>query len=115
MPELSFNASASKILRKDGEGSRVDTLWDDKQYQSTLQVKIPLYSGGRRSIDVEKYKIDLMNLYHLLNKEKLQISKNILKDIQNISSSYNSIKYSNLAYNSSKKNYDLIQDKYAKG
>lgn len=115
LPTLSFALSASTVLDKDGEGSQSINSWDDDKYKATLNLKIPLYESGVKSINLQKYQLELKNLHNILNKIKLDINKDINKDMQNISSSYNSIKYSSIAYISAKKNYELIQDKYSKG
>lgn len=114
-PIISLNANINETLKRDGEGADFNRPWDDTQYQVGLNIKVPLYESGKKQIDIEKNKIELLNLQHRLKDEKSKIKKEIFQAIQNVSSSYNSIKFSKAAYKSAKKNYNLIQDKYSKG
>ena len=57
----------------------------------------------------------MISLQYALQNEKSKIQRDIFKTMQSISSSFDSIKFSNLAYKSAQKNYLLIQDKYSKG
>jgi len=114
-PMISLNANINETLKRDGEGADFNRPWDDTQYQVGLNIKVPLYESGKKQIDIEKNKIELLNLQHRLKDEKSKIKKEIFQAIQNVSSSYNSIKFSKAAYKSAKKNYNLIQDKYSKG
>ena len=114
-PTVSFSASVKEILDRDGVGANVNRSWDDSEYQVGINLSLPLYESGKKRILIEKNRRELINLQHTLQNEKSKIQKDIFQTMQNISASYNSIKFSKLAYRSAQKNYELIQDKYSKG
>jgi|GEM_PF-5268391 len=114
-PSVYLNANVNNTLNRQGKGSDTVNAWDDTTYQFGINVKIPLYESGKKNISIEKNRLELINLQYQLQNEKSKIQKNIFQTMQSISSSFDSIKFSSLAYKSAHKNYMLIQDKYAKG
>jgi len=114
-PSVYLNANINNTLNRRGKGADVVNAWDDTSYKFGIDIKIPLYESGKKNISIEKSRLELINLQHKLQNEKSQIQKNIFQTMQSISSSFDSIKFSNLAYKSAQQNYILIQDKYAKG
>jgi len=114
-PSVYLNANINNTVNRSGRGADVVNAWDDTSYKFGVDIKIPLYESGKKDISIEKSRLELINLQYTLQNEKSKIQRDIFQTMQSISSSYDSIKFSNLAYKSSQKNYMLIQDKYSKG
>ncbi|MDC0932314.1 TolC family protein [Arcobacteraceae bacterium] len=115
MPTVAFQGSATKILDRDGEGKDVSRAWDDKEYQATLNINIPLYEGGIKSTKIQKNKIELINLKLQYKHIKNLIVENIKKNFGSLKRSYEKIQFAKISEEASRKNFELIQDKYKNG
>lgn len=115
LPTIAFEGSAKKILDRYGEGSQTTRYWDDEEYQAVINLTLPLYEGGSKSINIEKNEIELVNLKLQYNNVKSLIEKNVEQDYDSLLKSYEKISYAKTSLEFSKKNYDLIQDKYKNG
>lgn len=115
MPTIAFEASARKILDRNGAGANFARPWDDEEYQAVLNINFPLYEGGLKSNKIEKNKIELINLKLQYDNIKNLIIENVSKNYESLNSSYEKIKYAIKSEESSKKNFELIEDKYKKG
>ncbi len=114
-PSVYLNANINNTVNRSGKGADVVNAWNDTSYKFGIDIKIPLYESGKKNISIEKSRLELISLQYALQNEKSKIQRDIFKTMQSISSSFDSIKFSNLAYKSAQKNYLLIQDKYSKG
>uniref|UniRef100_UPI004048590F TolC family protein n=1 Tax=Aliarcobacter sp. TaxID=2321116 RepID=UPI004048590F len=115
LPTIAFEGSAKKIVDRYGEGSQSTRYWDDKEYQAVINLTLPLYEGGSKSIGIEKNEIELVNLKLQYNNVKSLIEKNVEQDYDSLLKAYEKISYAKTSLEFSKKNYDLIQDKYRNG
>lgn len=115
LPILAFEGSAKKIIDRFGEGKDVTRAWDDKEYQAILNLNIPLYEGGLKSTKIEKNQIELINLKLEYNNIKSLIIQNVRKNFESLKRSYEKIRFAKISQESSKKNFELIQDKYKNG
>jgi outer membrane protein TolC len=115
LPIIVFEGSAQKTVNRYGAGSNATRYWDDNEYQAVINLSLPLYEGGARSIEIEKNEIELVNLKLQYKDVKGLIEKNMQQDYDSLLKSYEKIAYSKISLEFSKKNYDLIQDKYKNG
>ena len=115
LPIIAFEGSAKKTLNRYGAGANVTRYWDDNEYQAVINLSLPLYQGGAKSISIEKNEIEFVNLKLQYNNVKSLIEKNVEQDYDSLLKSYEKISYSKTSLDFSKKNYDLIQDKYKNG
>ncbi len=115
MPTVAFEGSIKKIIDRYGEGSDMNEPWDNDEYQAVLNINIPLYEGGIKSTKIEKNRIELINLKLQYNNIKNLIIQNVRKNLESLKRSYEKIKYAKISQKSSKKNFELIQDKYKNG
>jgi outer membrane protein len=115
LPTIAFEADAKQIVDRYGEGSNTTRYWDDKEYQAVINLTLPLYEGGAKSIGIERNKLEIVNLKLQYNDIKSLIEKNVEQDYDSLLKSYEKISYSKTSLEFSKKNYDLIQDKYKNG
>ena len=115
LPSIAFEGSAKKILNRYAEGANTARYWDDNEYQALINLTLPLYEGGAKSIGIQRNEIELLNLKLQYNDVKNLIEKNVEQDYDSLLKSYEKISYSKTSLEFSKKNYDLIQDKYKNG
>lgn len=115
LPTLSLEGSAKKILKRYGEGEDFARPWNDEEYQAVINLNLPLYEGGNKNTRIQKNEIELINLKLQYNNVKNLIIENVQKNYESLSSSYAKIDFSKSSLLSSKKNYELIQDKYKNG
>ena len=110
LPIIAFEGSAKNTLNRYGVGAKATRYWDDNEYQAVINLSLPLYEGGAKSISIEKNEIEFVNLKLQYNNVKSLIEKNVEQDYDSLLKSYEKI-----SLDFSKKNYDLIQDKYKNG
>ena len=115
LPIIAFEGSAKNTLNRYGVGANATRYWDDNEYQAVINLSLPLYQGGAKSISIEKNEIEFVNLKLQYNNVKSLIEKNVEQDYDSLLKSYEKISYSKTSLDFSKKNYDLIQDKYKNG
>lgn len=115
LPIIAFEGSAKNTLNRYGVGAKATRYWDDNEYQAVINLSLPLYEGGAKSISIEKNEIEFVNLKLQYNNVKSLIEKNVEQDYDSLLKSYEKISYSKTSLDFSKKNYDLIQDKYKNG
>ena len=115
LPSIAFEGSAKKVLKRGGEASDLPRTWDDKEYQAVINLNLPLYEGGVKKSKIQKNEVELIDLKLQYNDVKNLIIENVRKNYESLSHSYSKISYSKDSLNSSKKNYELIEDKYKKG
>ncbi len=115
LPTLALEGNAKRILKRDGVASDLPRVWDDKEYQAVLNLSLPLYEGGSKSVDIQKNEIEIINLKLKYNDTKNLIVENVQKNYDSLLKSYEKIGYSEESLNSSKKSFELIEDKYRNG
>ena len=115
LPIIAFEGSAKNTLNRYGVGANATRYWDDNEYQAVINLSLPLYEGGAKSISIERNEIEFVNLKLQYNNVKSLIEKNVEQDYDSLLKSYEKISYSKTSLDFSKKNYDLIQDKYKNG
>ncbi|MBP7769748.1 MAG: TolC family protein [Aliarcobacter sp.] len=115
IPQVVFEGSANKIVNRYGTTANANRPWDDNEYQAVINLTLPLYEGGSKSINIEKNEIELVNLKLQYNSVKSLIQKNLQQDYDSLLKAYEKISYAKTSLEFSKKNYDLIQDKYKNG
>lgn len=115
LPTVAFEADAKKVLDRSGEGESFDRPWDDEEYQAVININLPLYEGGAKDTKIQKNEIELINLKLNYKNIRNLIIENVRKNYESLSRSYEKIFFSKQAEKSSRKNFELIQDKYKNG
>jgi outer membrane protein len=116
LPTVVFQGDISKTIERYGIDDPYNTrYWDDKEFEAVINLSLPLYEGGLKSIDIEKNEVELVNLKLQYNDVKSLIEKNVELNYNSLKKSYEKISFSKISQEYSKKNYQLIQDKYRNG
>ncbi len=114
-PKLAFQGSYKKYISKEGQGANINTPWDDKEFEAVLNLSFDLYDSSLKDIKLQKTKLEYINLKLSYKKLRDLIAKNVKTNYYFLEKSYKNISYSKNSLISSKKNLDLIQDKYKNG
>lgn len=115
LPTVSLQAQGKKIEDRYGSASNFPRPWDNNELQVVLNLNLPLYEGGKKSLDIQRSEVELLNLKLKYNEVKNLIKTNLLQNYDSIKKSYSKIKYSQESQSFSKKNYALVLDRYKKG
>ncbi|WP_321314448.1 TolC family protein [Halarcobacter sp.] len=114
-PKIAFEAQARKIVDRYGQAENFQRPWDDEEYQAVLNLTIPIYEGGKKSVDIQKNELELINLKLKYEETKNLINKNIKQNIDALDSSFKKLFYAKKSMKFTKKNYQSVLDKYKKG
>jgi len=114
-PKIAFEAQARKIVDRYGQAEDFQRPWDDEEYQAVLNLTIPIYEGGKKSVDIQKNELELINLKLKYEETKNLINKNIKQNIDALDSSFKKLFYAKKSMKFTKKNYQSVLDKYKKG
>ena len=115
LPTIAFQSEARNIVSRYGQGANSARAWDDNEYQALINLNLSLYEGGAKNINIQKNEIELINLRLQYNDIKNLIKKSIEQNYSSFEKSYEKILYAKKSYIFSKKNLELIQDKYNNG
>ncbi|RXK11661.1 hypothetical protein CP965_12885 [Halarcobacter mediterraneus] len=115
LPNIALEAQGKKIVERYGEAKDYARYWDDKEYQAVLNFSFPFYEGGKKSVQIQKNQIELINLKLEYENAKNLIRKNIKQNSDSLNKSYEKIFYAKDSQNYSKKNYQSILDRYKVG
>ena len=115
LPNIALEAQGKKIVERYGEAKDYTRYWDDKEYQAVLNFSFPFYEGGKKSVQIQKNQIELINLKLEYENTKNLIRKNIKQNSDSLNKSYEKIFYAKDSQKYSKKNYESILDRYKVG
>lgn len=115
LPDIALEVQGKKIVDRYGEAKDYTRYWDDKEYQAVLNFSFPFYEGGKKSVQIQKNQIELINLKLEYENTKNIIRKNIKQNSDSLNKSYEKIFYAKDSQKYSKKNYESILDRYKVG
>ncbi|MFQ5936911.1 MAG: TolC family protein [Acidiferrobacterales bacterium] len=115
-PQLNLTADQTEILSRSGEGADVaDALVPDSQTRVALQLSLPLYTGGGRSADKDRAFEELTGLRLQRQSTRERVEQRIRSSLQTAGASYENIALSRQAADAAIKNFELVQESYARG
>lgn len=115
LPTIAFEGNAKKIVDRYAQGSNTTRYWDNDEYQAVINLTLPIYEGGLKSVNIEKNEVELLNLKLQYNEIKNLIEKNVEQNYDSLKKSYEKISFSKTAQEFAQKNFELIQDRYKMG
>lgn len=87
----------------------------DYQFQADVTASLPLFEGTRRIYEVQRQKARLNEIGYQLQKSEELIEKRLRSAVRNLEASFPNIKYSNVAAENARKNFEVVREKYASG
>lgn len=115
LPDVSFQATATNNYHEDGSGVPTPFLKDDHDYSAVFKASYPLFEGGGKVADTFKAKRELEQFEIQKKFLEEQISEEVRASLNDVGSSYASIKWSNKAAEAATKNLELVQESYGEG
>ncbi|MEM6600827.1 MAG: TolC family protein [Verrucomicrobiota bacterium] len=114
LPELSMEVTYDRELDGDYQFGRPANL-DEDEWQALLVAELPVFQGWRRPSEVNQERSELERLIQLQIEASQLIEQNTRNAIFSMESSFPNIELSRIALESSRKNLDLVRDKYVEG
>jgi len=121
-PELNFETGPSSPavpgMAVPDIGSEITDLVSDRdrdEWRVALELKLPLFQGGKRFHDVDRAQAALSRLRSQRTRAAQLIEQQVRSAVYDLQSSQPRIGLSRKAAEQARKNLDLVQDKYAKG
>jgi outer membrane protein TolC len=121
-PDLSFGAGAPSSsttgMAVPDIGSEVTDLVEDRdrdEWRVALELKLPLFQGGKRFHDVDKAQAALSRLRSQRARAAQLIEQQVRSAVYDLQSSQPRIGLARKAAEQAGKNLDLVQDRYARG
>lgn len=115
LPTVALEGDAYRILERHGEGSNYPFPTDDNIYQAVLNVNLPIYEGGRKSIHLQQDKVDIMNLKLKTLEAKSTIMENLRKHYDGLHRAAQRINFAQQSQQVSQESLALIQERYQNG
>jgi outer membrane protein TolC len=117
IPDVALNGEASHLMEARGTGADTETAGapDDTDWSLSLNLSLPLWEGGGRYADTRNSRETLKSLRLQRRSTALRLEQQIRTAVHQAVASYFSIKLLKEATQSSKKNFDLVAEAYARG
>ncbi len=118
VPTVTVGGSYNYELYRNGSGTEVPVGFgtpNDWNWNLQLGASLPIFQGGNRSAKVQQSRIQLSQLTtQRLNTERL-IEQGVRSEMENIRASFTNIELTRDAEEATTRNFNLVQDAYAKG
>ena len=121
LPDLGLSAGADYLLGKGGAGSETPDptpgieAANDLTWQVAISASLPLFTGGKRSAQLQRSLLELEQLRYQKRNLENQLEQRIRISMERVGASFSNIGLSDQAEAASKRNFDLVQDAYSEG
>ncbi|CAA6821286.1 MAG: Unknown protein [uncultured Sulfurovum sp.] len=115
LPTVAFEGNAYRILERNGEGSDYPFSTDNNVYQAVLNVNLPIYEGGRNSVNIQQDKVDILNLKLRTKEAKSSIMERLKKHYGLLKSASQKIIFARESQAVSQESLALVQERYQNG
>ena len=115
LPQFSLGGQYSSNLGQAGAGAGPAAGQDLNDWNVGLQATVPLFTGGGRRADVGRARLELAQLRALRVSAAQKVEESIRVQLHAAEADYQRIELSRIAADSSRRNYELVADAYARG
>ncbi|MEO0452797.1 MAG: TolC family protein [Verrucomicrobiota bacterium] len=115
LPEISMEFSYERSLDADFRGGQRTMGLDEDEWTALLVAELPIFEGWRRPSQVNRERSELERLVETQIQTTQLIELNTRTALFAIENSYPSIRLTRLALDRSRRNLDLVRDKYIEG
>ena len=121
LPDLGLSAGADYLLGKGGAGSETPAptpgieAANDLTWQVAISASLPLFTGGKRSAQLQRSLLELEQLRYQKRNLENQLEQGIRIAMAQLGASFSNIELSDQAEAASKRNFALVQDAYSEG
>ena len=115
LPQFSLGGQYSSNLGQTGAGAGPAAGQDLNDWNVGVQATVPLFTGGGRRADVGRARLELAQLRALRVSAAQKVEESIRVQLHAAEADYQRIELSRIAADSSRRNYELVADAYARG
>ena len=115
LPDFSLSGRYTSNFSQSGAGTGVISGEDLDDWTVGLQATLPLFSGGSRRANVSRASLEVRQLETLRISIAEKVEEEIRAQLHLAQAAYGQIDLTAVAAESSRKNYELVADAYARG
>ena len=115
LPDFSIGGRYTDNLSQSGLGAGPQAGQDMNDWSVGVQATLPLFSGGLKKANVNRADYELRQLHALRSSFATRVEESIRNELHTAQAAYSQIELSATAADSSRKNFDLVSDAYARG
>lgn len=115
LPKFSVGGQYTSNLGQSGAGGGPLAGQNLEDWNIGIQATIPLFNGGGRRADISRASLELMQLKALRVSAAQKVEEDIRAQLHAAQADYGRIDLSQIAAESSRRNYELVADAYARG
>ncbi len=115
LPQFSVGAQYTSNLGQSGTGAGPAAGQDLEDWNVGLQATIPLFTGGGRRANISRARLEVLQLQALRVSAVEKVEESIRLQLHAALADYGRIELSRAAAESSRRNYELVADAYARG
>lgn len=115
LPQFSVGGRYTNNLNQAGAGGGPLSGEELEDWNVSLQATIPLFNGGGRRADISRASLELMQLRALRVSAAQKVEESIRQQLYIAQADYGRIDLTQAAAESSRRNFNLVADAYARG
>jgi outer membrane protein TolC len=115
LPDFNLSGRYTSNFSQSGAGTGVAAGENLDDWIVGLQATLPLFSGGQRRADVSRASLEVRQLETLRTSVAEKVEEGIRIQLHLAQAAYGQIDLTVIAAESSRKNYELVEDAYARG
>ena len=115
LPKFSLGGQYTSNLRQSGAGAGPVAGEDLEDWNVGVQATVPLFTGGSRRAEISRARLELLQLRALRVSAAEKVEEAIRLQLHAAQADYGRIDLTRAAAESSRKNYELVADAYARG
>ena len=115
LPDFSLSGRYTNNFSQSGAGAGVVSGEELDDWTVGLQATLPLFSGGKRRANVSRASLEVRQLEALRTSVAEKVEEEIRVQLHLAQAAYGQIDLTAVAAESSRKNYELVADAYARG
>ncbi len=115
LPQFSVGGQYTSNLGQSGVGGGPLAGQDIDDWNVSVQATIPLFNGGGRRADISRASLELMQLRALRISAAQKVEERIRLQLYAAQADYGRIDLTRVAAESSRRNFELVADAYARG
>jgi outer membrane protein TolC len=115
LPQFSLGGQYSSNLGQSGVGAGPAAGQDLEDWTVGVQATIPIFTGGGRRADISRARLELAQLKAVRLSAAQKVEETIRIQLHAAQADYQRIGLTRVAADSSRRNYELVADAYARG
>jgi len=115
LPSVAVSGSIDQTLKKFNVVGDIPPATNKAQWSIGLGLQYPIAQGGKRRINVEQSKLNILQLRDQRHNVQNQLELRLRAAMETAGASYSRVQLSKEAANAGKANFEIVQDAYSQG